>query len=94
MEKARVYKGIEFVRISNLPKDQQDQIKNIVSPDLVIKIKTDKELLPDCIVYSDYVKWYANIYTKVSPVENGPVQPSTTKATFLSRIKHKLLPDT
>ena len=94
MEQARTYKGIEFIRISELPQDQQEQIRNIVSTDLVIKIKTDSELMSDCIVYNDYVKWYSSIYTKMSPAAEDPVQSKPARAKLLTRLKHRLLPDT
>lgn len=93
MENARSYKGIEYIRISDLPRDQQDQVRNIVSVDLVIKIKTDTTLLPDCILYKDYVKWYETIYTKMSPAESGALPPGPPKVNFLSRLMHKLLPN-
>ncbi len=97
MQKARIYKGIEFIRISDLPEDQQDQIKQMDTVDLVIKILTEEGLLSDCVSYKDYVHWYSNIYTKVSPALEEKMEetkPEPTKVSFLNRLKNGLLPDT
>lgn len=54
-----VYKGISFVRLSNLPRDQ----KQVISKTEIkkIKIKTESSLLTDCVQYLDYEKWYESI---------------------------------
>lgn len=51
------FKGIEFVRISALPKDQQEKVWSSFERDKVIKILKDKALMNDCILYNDYVSW-------------------------------------
>jgi hypothetical protein len=51
------FKGIEFVRISSLPKDQQEKVWSSLQRDKVIKILKDKALMNDCILYNDYVSW-------------------------------------
>ncbi|MEM6361196.1 MAG: hypothetical protein AAF149_07355 [Bacteroidota bacterium] len=93
MQKARVYKGIHYVRISDLPEEQQIQIKNIESRNLIIKILTESELMSDCITYDDYRKWYQNIYTQVSPIE-VEVANEPQKVSFMQWLKHRLLPNT
>ena len=52
------YKGISFVRISMLPADQRNKIRESFSRELVVKILRDNTLINDCIVYDDYVSWY------------------------------------
>lgn len=99
VQKARIYRGIEFIRISDLPEDEQHQIKQIQSTDLVIKILTDNGLFRDCVSYKDYTHWYNNIYTKVSPAtdkdtEEVKPQAPAPKVGFLTRLKNGLLPDT
>ena len=94
MNTSRVYKGIEFVRISDLPEDQQIQLKNIDSSDLIIKIRTETELLTDCLMYKDYQHWFTSIYTKMSPVVEDVTPPKTTKLNLLTRLIHRLLPNT
>ena len=53
-----IYKGIEFVRLSNLPAEQKENIKSWLPKDRLIKILKDEMVLSDCIQYSDYLRWY------------------------------------
>jgi hypothetical protein len=57
MSASEIYKGIEFVRISNLPEDQKTQITRTIDHSKIIKILRGKELLPDCVQVNDYAKW-------------------------------------
>jgi len=54
-----VYRGISFIRLSNLPRDQ----KQVISQTEIkrIKIKTESSILTDCVQYLDYEKWYESI---------------------------------
>ena len=54
---AETYKGIEFVRISNLPEEQKKQITQTIDRSKIIKILRGKELLPDCVQVNDYAHW-------------------------------------
>lgn len=69
MQKAIIFKGIEYIRLSQLPKEEKEQISNWLQRDMIIKIQTDNELLTDCINYKDYKHWFSKIYTQISPVE-------------------------
>ena len=53
------YKGIEFVRISSLPKEQQHQVWASFERAKIIKIVRDQSLLNDCILYHDFAAWQA-----------------------------------
>lgn len=53
------FKGIEFVRISAMPKDQQERVWESFERDKIFKIVTDQSLLNDCILYNDYAAWEA-----------------------------------
>jgi len=55
--KSEFYKGIEFIRISNLPADQKI-IFGSFNQDKVIKILKEDTLISDCIQYTDYLAWY------------------------------------
>jgi hypothetical protein len=55
---SEIYKGIEYVRISNLPADQKEKISISLNSDKIIKIVKEGTLLPDCIQYSDYLIWF------------------------------------
>lgn len=72
MIEARVYRGIEFIRISELPEDQQQLIKQWAVNGTIIKILMDNKLLPDCIQYKDYCFWFENVYIKVLETESQP----------------------
>ncbi len=52
------YKGIDFIRIAALPEDQKQKIRNSFDNKKIIKILREKELLNDCIQYTDYNEWY------------------------------------
>ena len=82
MQKVSVYRGIEYIRISELPEDEKSQIRNWLNRDLIIKIQTQDELLPDCVVYKEYVHWFKNIYTQLSPADT---QKETSKADVKSK---------
>lgn len=51
------FKGIEFVRVSALSKEQQRQIWTSFDQEKIIKIVQNKSLLNDCILYSDFKAW-------------------------------------
>jgi hypothetical protein len=57
---AENYKGIEFVRISNMPVDERERIFKTISREKIIKILRDKELLNDCVQVTDYQEWLNN----------------------------------
>ena len=67
MEKPKHYKGIDYIRVSDLPEDQQQKIQNWLNNDVVIKILTPEGLLKDCLLYSDYTYWFQSIYTPIEP---------------------------
>ena len=68
------YKGIEFVRISNLPEDQKRMIWTSAYQHKVIKILRDNELLNDCLPYDHYAEWYSQSYKAVPPVSPQPIE--------------------
>jgi hypothetical protein len=51
------YKGIEFVRISAMPEDQQALIRATFDRSKIIKILRDTEVLHDCIQASEFQQW-------------------------------------
>lgn len=52
------YKGISFIRISNLPAEQKLVIRENYNSEAIIKIIKDNTLLNDCILYPEYTAWY------------------------------------
>lgn len=72
MENPKLYKGIEYVKLNELPEDQRDRIKDSFNEQLFVKILVNGKLLEDCILYTDYKFWFRTIYesemTEVLPV--------------------------
>lgn len=64
------YKGIEFVRISDMPEEMQARIHSTIDKSKIIKILRDSELLNDCIQATDYQEW-ASLQKKPAG-ENSP----------------------
>lgn len=62
MTEREIYKGIEFVRISNLPQEQSEKIKTSFPKEKIIKILKDEVILRDCISYQDYQDWFKQSY--------------------------------
>ena len=56
MLKPHVYKGIEFISLDELAEDLKEEILEIVSEDLVIKILVDDRVVSNCILFPDYQK--------------------------------------
>ena len=57
-----VYRGIHYVRVSDLPQDQQFLFIEWLPKDQVIKIMIQKEVLEDCVQYHHYKHWHENVY--------------------------------
>lgn len=67
MVKAEVYKGINFIRISKLPEDESNQIREW-GRKKKITILAENEAWRDCIQYKDYKYWYENHFRPVPPL--------------------------
>jgi len=73
---AENYKGIEFVRISNLPEDQKQLIRASLKRDKIINILKNDSLLNDCVQARDYEAWYTeNYFVKPAESASTPQQP-------------------
>jgi hypothetical protein len=70
LAKAKIFRGIEFISVSELPGDQQLLLQHSRDPER-IKILMDGKILSNCIQYHEYCKWYIAVF-KQSIV---PVQP-------------------
>ena len=86
MKFRQVYRGIEFVRVKDLPEDLKKDITNWLNDDILIKIRTDQGLFNDCIQIKDFEYWYNNIYTPMEDIsESGnriPVKGHSIKLAF------------
>ena len=59
---SKVFKGIEYVQVSELPLTQREILARTISPDLYIKLLVDGKIISGCLQYKDYNKWYHEHY--------------------------------
>jgi len=62
MENPKLYKGIEYVKLNELPEEQRDRIRSTFNEQLFVKILVNGKLLEDCILYKDYKFWFRTVY--------------------------------
>jgi hypothetical protein len=66
---SKIYKGIEYVQLNELPNDQREKISESLNEETLIKILIDEKVVKNCIQYKDYELWFDNIY---KPVISAP----------------------
>ena len=59
---SRKYKGIEYIELNDLPKEQRDRFFESAHEEFLIKILIDKRIVGNCIQYKDYLNWFDTIY--------------------------------
>ena len=59
---AKNFKGIAYVQLNELPVVQQELILQTVHRDLFIKILIGEKVISSCLQYTDYERWYSNVY--------------------------------
>lgn len=69
---AKFFKGIVYVQLSELPIIQQESILQTLHNDLFIKILIEKKVINGCLLYSDYERWYHNVYNVNSSEMSAP----------------------
>jgi hypothetical protein len=55
---SKIFKGIEYVQVSELPQAQRELLMQTINPDLFIKLLIDGKIIGNCLQYKDYSKWY------------------------------------
>lgn len=83
----KIYKGIEYVQVSELPAAQREDIGKTLNPDLFIKIMIEGKIIGQCLQYKDYSKWYTEVY---QPQLNTGKEVSPVSETSSVEIKTKL----
>lgn len=73
------FRGIEFVRISSMPKEDQEKIWTSFEHGKIIKIIKDNSLMNDCILYPDFAEWQGK---QSSPSKSSPQMTRSTGASF------------
>jgi hypothetical protein len=74
----KVYKGIQYIILDDLPEEQRINIIETLSQDFFIKILVNGKVLNNCIQFKDYLFWFENIF--LVPV-NGSVIPNSKHST-------------
>lgn len=59
---SKIFKGIEFVQVSELPQAQREELTQSINPDLFIKLLIDGKIISGCLQYKDYNRWYSEFY--------------------------------
>jgi hypothetical protein len=81
--KIEQYKGIEFVRISSMSREQQARVWESFDREKIIKIVTQESLMNDCILYSDFASWQsAQLTSRQSAPAPGSIGSSLGKLAF------------
>ena len=58
LAKVKIYKGIEFIELNDLPPEQAALFKELAPKEAFIKILIKDKIVADCIQYKDYRTWY------------------------------------
>ena len=59
---SKIYKGIQYIQLSELPVAQQEHLLRTLRSDYFIKIMIDGSIVGQCIQYKDYERWYDGVY--------------------------------
>jgi hypothetical protein len=71
---SKVYRGIEYVHIAELPKLQREILTDTINRDLFIKILMDGNIVNDCLQFKDYSYWYNSVYVPKTVAAAEPVK--------------------
>lgn len=78
------YKGIDFVRLHDLPDDQQTLLRFHLEIER-INILIDGKVVSNCIQFKDYSLWYTTVFKQSVSVEPG-APPVPVKETAWERV--------
>ena len=73
MVDAKIFKGIEYVQLSDLPETQREVLTQTINPELFIKLLIDGKIISGCLQYKDYNRWYQE---QLQQKVNVPLQES------------------
>ena len=73
---SKIFKGIEYVQVSELPQTQREILTQTINPDLFIKLLVDGKIIGGCLQYKDYNVWYHEHYqAKVNAAREPSIIP-------------------
>jgi hypothetical protein len=55
---SKIFKGIEYVQVSELPHAQREVLTQTINPELFIKLLVDGKIISGCLQYKHYNQWY------------------------------------
>ena len=58
LAKVKIYKGIEFIELNDLPSEQAVSFRDWAPREAFIKILIKDNIVSDCIQYKYYRSWY------------------------------------
>jgi hypothetical protein len=77
----KIYKGIEYVLVADLPQTQREQLLQTLSQDHFIKILIEGTVVSHCLQFKDYSLWFDNVFnSRTQPVQE-PVTEKINLAT-------------
>jgi hypothetical protein len=78
---SKIYKGIEYVQLNELPSEQKEKIREYLDEEALIKILIDEKVVSNCIQYRYYELWFDTVYRTVAatpaPVGNPERVPGS-----------------
>lgn len=74
---SKIFKGIEYVQVSELPQAQREILTQTINPDLFIKILVEGKVVSGCLQYKDYNAWYHEQYQPKINAKPGPAVVSS-----------------
>jgi hypothetical protein len=79
---SKLYKGIEYVQLNELPKEQKEMFAQNLNEDCLIKILINDTVVSNCVQYKIYEVWFDNVYK--SPPVVTPVKFETLETSGMS----------
>jgi hypothetical protein len=71
---SKIFKGIEYVQVSELPQAQRELLTQTINPEFFIKLLVDGKIIGGCVQYKDYSNWYLEHFQP--QLNAGREQPS------------------
>jgi hypothetical protein len=80
---SKIFKGIEYVQVSELPQAQREVLTQTINPEVFIKLLVDGKIISGCLQYKDYNDWYQehfqpqlNACRDQPPVQSLEIKPN------------------
>ena len=70
---SKIYKGIEYIQLNELPQTQREKIAETLNKELLIKIMVNGSIIDNCLQFKDYAYWYNTVYRpRLAPINSTP----------------------